>query len=150
MTIPTRVEIVEVGPRDGLQNESVILSVEAKAALVEGLARAGLTRIEAGSFVSPKASPQMATTAALLERLGPRPDLRLAVLVPNLRGLTDAVRAGAQEIAVFAAATESFSRRNINCSIAESSGTLLRGRGRGERAGRCGPRLCFLRAWLSL
>ena len=138
MTIPTRVEIVEVGPRDGLQNESVILSVEAKTALVEGLARAGLTRIEAGSFVSPKASPQMATTAALLERLGPRPDLRLAVLVPNLRGLTDAVRAGAQEIAVFAAATESFSRRNINCSIAESlerfSEVVAEARGQGVAA----------------
>jgi hydroxymethylglutaryl-CoA lyase len=120
MTIPKRVEIVEVGPRDGLQNESVILSVEAKAALVEALARAGLTRIEAGSFVSPAASPQMATTAALLERLGPRPDLRLSVLVPNLRGFADAIHAGAREIAVFAAATESFSRRNINCSITES------------------------------
>ncbi|MFY9655848.1 MAG: hydroxymethylglutaryl-CoA lyase [Methylocystis sp.] len=120
MTIPKRVEIVEVGPRDGLQNESIILSVEAKAALVDALAGAGLTRIEAGSFVSPAASPQMATTAELLERLAPRPDLRLSVLVPNLRGLSDAMRAGAKEIAVFAAATESFSRRNINCSIAES------------------------------
>ena len=120
MTIPKRVELVEVGPRDGLQNESVLLSVEAKAALVETLARAGLTRIEAGSFVSAAAAPQMATTAALLERLGPRPDLRLSVLVPNLRGLSEAMRAGAKEIAVFAAATESFSRRNINCSIAES------------------------------
>jgi hydroxymethylglutaryl-CoA lyase len=120
MTIPKRVEIVEVSPRDGLQNEPTILTVEAKAALVEALSRSGLTRIEAGSFVSPAAAPQMATTAALLERLGPRPDLRLSILVPNLRGLADAMRAGTKEVAVFAAATESFSRRNINCSIAES------------------------------
>ena len=133
--IPERVEIVEVGPRDGLQNESVTLSVEAKATLVEALARAGLRRIEVGSFVSPKAAPQMATTAQLLERLGPRPSLRLSVLVPNLRGLSDAMRAGAQEIAVFAAATESFSKRNINCSIAESldrfSKVLAEARGQG-------------------
>ena len=120
MTLPMRVEIVEVGPRDGLQNESEILSVEAKAELVEALARAGLVRIEAGSFVSPAAAPQMATTRELLQRLGPRPELRLSVLVPNLRGLSDAIEAGAREIAVFAAATESFSKRNINCSIAES------------------------------
>ncbi len=120
MTIPKRVQIVEVGPRDGLQNEAGILSVEAKAELVEALARAGLTRIEAGSFVSRAAAPQMATTGELLHRLGPRPDLRLSVLVPNQRGLSDALAAGATEIAVFAAATESFSRRNINCSIGES------------------------------
>ena len=150
MTIPKRVEIVEVGPRDGLQNEPVILSVEAKAALVEALARAGLTRIEAGSFVSRRAAPQMATTGELLERLGPRPELRLSVLVPNLRGLSDAMRAGAKEIAVFAAATESFSRRNINCSIAESLDRFSTGRGRGESAGRRDARLCLLRAWLSL
>jgi hydroxymethylglutaryl-CoA lyase len=120
MTIPKRVQIVEVGPRDGLQNEAGILSVVAKAELVEALARAGLTRIEAGSFVSRAAAPQMATTGELLYRLGPRPDLRLSVLVPNQRGLSDALAAGATEIAVFAAATESFSRRNINCSIADS------------------------------
>jgi hydroxymethylglutaryl-CoA lyase len=135
MTIPKRVEIVEVGPRDGLQNESAILSVEAKAALVEGLACAGLTRIEVGSFVSPAAAPQMATTAELLERLGPRSDLRLSVLVPNLRGLAESTRAGAKEVAVFAAATESFSRRNVNCSIAESlhrySKVLTEARGQG-------------------
>ncbi len=120
MSLPKRVQIVEVGPRDGLQNETAILSVEAKAELIEALARAGLTRIEAGSFVSPTAAPQMATTRDLLQLLGPRPNLRLSVLVPNLRGLCAALAAGAKEVAVFAAATESFSRRNINCSIAES------------------------------
>lgn len=120
MSIPRRVEIVEVGPRDGLQNESGALSVDAKAEFIEALARSGLTRIEAGSFVSPAAAPQMATTRELLQRLGPRSEPRLSVLVPNLRGLSDALAAGATEIAVFAAATESFSKRNINCSIAES------------------------------
>jgi len=137
MTLPKRVEIVEVGPRDGLQNEPEILSVEAKAELVNALARAGLIRIEAGSFVSPAAAPQMATTRELLQRLGPRPELRLSALVANLRGLSDAIQAGAREIAVFAAATESFSERNINCSIAESldrySKVVAEASGRGLR-----------------
>ncbi|HTO79727.1 MAG TPA: hydroxymethylglutaryl-CoA lyase [Methylocystis sp.] len=138
MTLPKRVEIVEVGPRDGLQNEPQILSVEAKVELIEALARAGLTRIEAGSFVSSAAAPQMATTGEVLRRLGPRPELRLSVLVPNLRGLSAALAAGAREIAVFAAATESFSKRNINCSIAESlehfSKVVAEARGQGVRA----------------
>ena len=137
MTLPTRVEIVEVGPRDGLQNEPRLLPIEAKAELVDALARAGLIRIEAGSFVSPAAAPQMATTRELLQRLGPRPGLRLSVLVPNLRGLSAAMQAGVKEIAVFAAATESFSRRNINCSIAESlerfSKVVAEARGQGLR-----------------
>lgn len=120
MSIPRRVEIVEVGPRDGLQNEAGILSVDVKAEFIEVLAHSGLTRIEAGSFVSPAAAPQMATTRELLQRLGPRSGLLLSVLVPNLRGLSDALAAGATEIAVFAASTESFSKHNINCSIAES------------------------------
>jgi isopropylmalate/homocitrate/citramalate synthase len=120
MSIPKRVEIVEVGPRDGLQNETAILPVEAKVELVEALARAGLERIEAGSFVSPKAAPQMASTGDVLRALGPRPELRLSVLAPNLRGLVDALAAGAGEIAVFAAASETFSLRNINCTIAQS------------------------------
>jgi hydroxymethylglutaryl-CoA lyase len=138
MTLPKRVEIVEVGPRDGLQNEAQILPVEAKTELVEALARAGLIRIEAGSFVSPAAAPQMATTGEVLRRLGPRPELRLSVLVPNLRGLSAALAAGAREIAVFAAATESFSKRNLNCSIAESldrfSRVVAEARGQGVRA----------------
>ena len=118
--MPSRVRIVEVGPRDGLQNEAAIVSVDAKVALIEALADAGLRSIEAGSFVSPRWVPQMATTADVLARLLPRPGVVYPVLVPNLQGLAAAIASGATEIAVFAAASESFSKRNINCSIAES------------------------------
>jgi hydroxymethylglutaryl-CoA lyase len=120
MSLPDRVRLVEVGPRDGLQNESVIVSTEAKATLIGLLADAGLTSIEAGSFVSPKASRQMATTAEVLALVPDRPGVRLSVLVPNSRGLDSALAAGAKEISVFVAASETFSRRNVNCSIAES------------------------------
>jgi isopropylmalate/homocitrate/citramalate synthase len=120
MTLPSRVRIVEVGPRDGLQNEPALLSVDAKVAFVEMLARAGLISIEAGSFVSPKAAPQMVSTEEVLDKLRGRADLRLSVLVANPRGLKAAFKAGAKEIAVFAAASETFSQHNINCSIAES------------------------------
>ena len=119
MTIPSRVSIVEVGPRDGLQNEKLTLSPQVRAELINRLAAAGLTRIEAGSFVSPTAVPQMAGTDETLALVSKR-NLRLAVLVPNLRGLIDALAAGADEIAVFAAASETFSKRNINCSIEQS------------------------------
>ena len=118
--MPSRVRIVEVGPRDGLQNEAGIVSVDAKVALIEALADAGLTSIEAGSFVSPKWVPQMATTSDVLARLRPRPGVSYPVLVPNLQGLAAAKVSGAKEIAIFAAASESFSRRNINCSVGES------------------------------
>ncbi len=120
MSLPDRVRIVEVGPRDGLQNEAGIVPVETKIALIEALAEAGLTEIEAGSFVSPKWVPQMADTAAVLAGLTHRPCVRYPVLVPNLQGLDAALKARVEDIAVFAAASESFSRRNINCSIAES------------------------------
>jgi hydroxymethylglutaryl-CoA lyase len=120
MPRPAQVRIVEVGPRDGLQNEAATVSVEAKLALIETLAEAGLRVIEAGSFVSPRWVPQMATTAELLSRLRPLPGVALPVLVPNLQGLQAALAAGVQEVAVFGAASEAFSRRNINCSIAES------------------------------
>ena len=120
MTYPASVRIVEVGPRDGLQNEAATVPVAAKVALIEALADAGLTTIEAGSFVSPKWVPQMADTAEVLARLSPRPGVRYPVLVPNMQGLERALEAGVREIAVFAAASESFSRHNINCSIAES------------------------------
>lgn len=119
MSVPSRVSIVEVGPRDGLQNEKLTLSPKIRADLINRLAAAGLSRIEAGSFVSPTAVPQMAHTDEVLA-LASKQDLRLSVLVPNLRGLTDALAAGASEIAVFAAASETFSKRNINCSIDES------------------------------
>ncbi|WP_312029747.1 hydroxymethylglutaryl-CoA lyase [Methylocystis sp. H62] len=119
MSVPARVSIVEVGPRDGLQNEKVTLSPQIRAELISRLAAAGLSRIEAGSFVSLTAVPQMAHTDETLA-LAPRQNVRLSVLVPNLRGLAAALAAGADEIAVFAAASETFSKRNINCSIEES------------------------------
>lgn len=122
MDFPAEVKIVEVGPRDGLQNETAVLPASVKAGLIEQLADAGLTAIEAGSFVSPKWVPQMADTAEVLSRLHPRPGVRYPVLVPNLRGFEAARAAGAGEVAIFTAASESFCRRNINCSIAESFG----------------------------
>ncbi len=118
--IAERVRIVEVGPRDGLQNEAVAVPVETRVAFVEALAEAGLSSIEAGSFVSPRWVPQMAGTAEVLGRLRPRPGVSFPVLVPNMTGFDAARACGAREIAVFGAASEGFSRRNINCSVAES------------------------------
>ena len=118
--MPERVRIVEVGPRDGLQNEPQAVTVEVKVALIEALADAGLATIEAGSFVSPRWVPQMAGTAEVLAGLRRRPGVSYPVLVPNMQGFEAAVAAGADEIAVFGAASEGFCRRNINCSIAES------------------------------
>ena len=120
MSLPTSVRIVEVGPRDGLQNESAIVPLAAKVALIEALAEAGLRTVESGSFVSPKWVPQMADTAEVLAAIQRRPGVTYPVLVPNLKGLEAAVAAGVEEIAVFGAASESFSRKNINCSVAES------------------------------
>lgn len=120
MHLPKRVRLTEVGPRDGLQNEAQIVPAATKIALIERLAEAGLSAIEAGSFVSPKWVPQMANTAAVLAGLTRRPGVSYPVLVPNLRGFEAALAAGVEEIAIFGAASESFSRRNINCSIAES------------------------------
>jgi isopropylmalate/homocitrate/citramalate synthase len=120
MTLPSAVRIVEVGPRDGLQNEPRPVSVAARIALIEGLVEAGVKTVEAGSFVSPKWVPQMADTAAVLAGLKPRTGVRYPVLVPNLQGLEAAEVAGAKDISIFAAASESFSKKNINCSITES------------------------------
>jgi isopropylmalate/homocitrate/citramalate synthase len=120
MTLPTAVRVVEVGPRDGLQNESTPVSVAARIALIEGLVEAGVKTVEAGSFVSPKWVPQMADTAAVLAGLKRKDGVRYPVLVPNLQGLEAAEAAGAKDISIFAAASESFSKKNINCSIAES------------------------------
>ncbi|MFO1103378.1 MAG: hydroxymethylglutaryl-CoA lyase [Methylocystis sp.] len=119
MNVPSRVCIVEVGPRDGLQNEKLTLSPQVRAEFINRLAAAGIRRIEGGSFVSPTAVPQMAHTDETFALVS-RQNLRLSALVPNLRGLADALSAGADEIAVFAAASETFSKRNINCSIDES------------------------------
>jgi hydroxymethylglutaryl-CoA lyase len=112
--------IVEVGPRDGLQNEAVPVPAATRIAFIEKLIAAGLTSIEAGSFVSPKWVPQMADTATVLKAFAGRPGLSFPVLVPNEKGLDAAVAAGAREIAIFGAASETFSQKNINCSIAES------------------------------
>jgi isopropylmalate/homocitrate/citramalate synthase len=114
------VTIVEVGPRDGLQNEKQTLSATTKIELIDRLANCGIPVIEAGSFVSPKWVPQMADTESVLNGLTALPGTRYPVLVPNLTGLERAVKAGANEIAVFTAASESFSQRNTNCSIDES------------------------------
>jgi len=112
--------MVEVGPRDGLQNEAEIVPAATKIALIERLADAGLSVIEAGSFVSPKWIPQMADTADVLAGLKRKPGVSYPVLVPNMRGFEAALAAEVEEIAIFAAASEKFSQRNINCSIAES------------------------------
>ncbi|WP_193371545.1 hydroxymethylglutaryl-CoA lyase [Pelagibius marinus] len=120
MALPKSVELVEVGPRDGLQNEPQSLPATVKVELIERLAEAGCKVIEAGAFVSPKWVPQMADTAEVLAALKRRPGVRYPVLVPNLKGLERALAAGVEEIAVFGAASETFTQRNINCSIAES------------------------------
>ncbi len=119
--LPEHVEIVEVGPRDGLQNESgVVLDTAVKLELIGLLADAGLRRIEATAFVSARRVPQMADHDALMRALPPRQNVRYSVLTPNLAGFEAAIAAGAREVAVFGAATETFSQKNIHCSIAQS------------------------------
>src|ERR1043165_282148 len=115
-----KVKIVEVGPRDGLQNEPREVPTEVKLELIERLAAAGLTSVEATAFVSPKWVPQMADHTEVLERIRRKPGVSYPVLTPNLKGFEAARAAGAQEVAVFGAASEAFSMKNINCSIAES------------------------------
>nr|AEX20405.1 hydroxymethylglutaryl-CoA lyase [Aquincola tertiaricarbonis] len=115
-----RVRIIEVGPRDGLQNEKQVVTTATKLGLIERLAKAGLRHIEATSFVSPKWVPQMADHAEIMAGLPALPGVHYPVLTPNLKGYEAAVAAGAKEVAVFAAASEAFSQKNINCSIAES------------------------------
>lgn len=117
---PKQVTLVEVGPRDGLQNEPTLLTAAQKIQLIRDLAQAGLQNIEAGSFVSPKWVPQMANSGEVLQSLDKTGSHRFPVLVPNLRGLEEAIEAGCQDIAVFAAASETFSQKNINCTIGES------------------------------
>jgi len=120
MSLPTAVTVVEVGPRDGLQNEDARVAVDDKAGFVDRLSRAGLPAIEVAAFVSPKWVPQMADAADVLARIDRRPGVRYSALVPNLIGLDRAHAAGVAEIAVFAAASETFSQRNINQSIEAS------------------------------
>lgn len=120
MSYPKSVRIVEVGPRDGLQNEQVAVEVSTKLELIDKLAIAGLKYIEAGSFVSPKWVPQMAGSDEVFAKLSPVTGTTYAALTPNLKGLERAIDCGVKEVAVFAAASETFSEKNINCSIAES------------------------------
>jgi len=120
MSFPGQVKIVEVGPRDGLQNEASTVPAEIKVQLIEMLADAGLPVVESGAFVSPKWVPQMATSAEVFTRIKRRADVSYPMLVPNLKGLELALAAGVEEVALFAASTETFSQKNTNCSIAES------------------------------
>ena len=120
MALPKKVRIVEVGPRDGLQNEAGVVPAAVKIELIDRLAAAGLRAIEATAFVSPKWVPQMADNAEVMAGITKKSGVAYPVLVPNLKGFEAALAAGAEEIAVFGAASEAFSQKNINCSVAES------------------------------
>lgn len=118
--MPELVEIFEMAPRDGLQNEKREIALADKIALVDCLSRAGFRRIEVGSFVSPKWVPQMADSAAVFAGIARKQGISYAALTPNMKGYEAAIAAGADEVAIFASASEGFSRANLNCSIAES------------------------------
>ncbi|GGC86353.1 hydroxymethylglutaryl-CoA lyase [Undibacterium terreum] len=118
--LPQKVKIVEVGPRDGLQNEKETIGADVKIALVDMLTGAGFANIEAASFVSPKWVPQMATSAEVMAGIQRKPGVVYSVLTPNMKGFEAALAAGADEVVIFGSASEAFSQRNINCSIAES------------------------------
>ncbi len=120
MNLPPRVKLVEVGPRDGLQNEKQAVPAAIKIELVQRLQAAGLKEIEVTSFVSPKWVPQMADNAEVMAGIARQSDVRYSVLTPNMQGFEAALKSKPDEIVVFAAASEAFSRKNINCSIAES------------------------------
>jgi len=120
MSLPGKVKLVEVGPRDGLQNEKTEISTAIKVELIDRLSNCGLPAVEATAFVSPKWVPQMADSAEVMARIARRPGTAYPVLVPNLKGFEAALAAGASEVAVFAAASESFAQKNTNCSIDES------------------------------
>lgn len=117
---PAKVKVVEVGPRDGLQNEKETIPVDVKVELVNRLSAAGFANIEAASFVSPKWVPQMATSTEVMQQITRRPGTLYSALVPNMKGFDAALAAGADEVVIFGAASEAFSQKNINCSIAES------------------------------
>lgn len=118
--LPKKVKIVEVGPRDGLQNETQDVPTDVKVEFIDRLSETGIRVIEATAFVSPKWVPQMADNTEVMARIRRKPHVVYSVLVPNIKGFEAAVTAGAQEVAVFAAASEAFSQRNTNCSIEES------------------------------
>jgi hydroxymethylglutaryl-CoA lyase len=118
--LPIRVKLVEVGPRDGLQNEQQTIPADIKVELIDRLTEAGFENIEAASFVSPKWVPQMATSAEVMARIRRKPGVIYSALTPNMKGFEAALTAGAKEVVIFGAASEAFSQKNINCSIAES------------------------------
>jgi hydroxymethylglutaryl-CoA lyase len=120
MTLPKKVKIVEVGPRDGLQNEKETIPAEIKIELVNRLTAAGFPNIEAASFVSPKWVPQMATSSEVMQKITRKPGVIYSALTPNMRGFEAALAARVDEVVIFGAASEAFSQKNINCSIAES------------------------------
>ncbi|HJQ60153.1 MAG TPA: hydroxymethylglutaryl-CoA lyase [Vineibacter sp.] len=120
MKMPSHVRLVEVGPRDGLQNEARPVPVDVKVALIDRLTAAGHVAVEAGSFVSPKWVPQMASTDEVMARISRKPGVSYPVLVPNKQGMNAAIEAKCEEVAVFTAASEAFCRKNTNCSINES------------------------------
>jgi isopropylmalate/homocitrate/citramalate synthase len=120
MALPSKVRLVDVGPRDGLQNEKANVPTDVKVALIDMLTDAGFPAVEATAFVSPKWVPQMADASEVMARIRRKPGVRYPVLTPNIKGFEAAQAAKADEVAVFVAATESFSRKNINCTIAES------------------------------
>lgn len=120
MALPDKVKIVEVGPRDGLQNEKQTITTDTKIELINQLSEAGLSYIEAGSFVNPNWVPQMADSAEVFNGITRHPGTTYAALTPNLQGFERALAANTDEVAIFAAASEAFSQKNINCSIAES------------------------------
>ena len=120
MTLPRKVKMVEVGPRDGLQNEQQTIGAEIKIELVERLAAAGFPNVEAAAFVSPKWVPQMATSSDVMRAIKRRPGVVYSALVPNLKGFEAALAGDVDEVVIFGAASEAFSQKNINCSIAES------------------------------
>jgi hydroxymethylglutaryl-CoA lyase len=120
MSLSTHVKIVEVSPRDGLQNEKQFIATDIKVSLVDRLSAAGFENIEAASFVSPKWTPQMADAADVMTRIARRPGTIYSALTPNLKGFEGALAAGVDEVVIFGAASEAFSQKNINCSIAES------------------------------
>lgn len=148
--LPDRVNVYEVGPRDGLQNEQAVVPLETKVAFIERLAGCGITTIEATSFVSPRWVPQLADADDLYPRLARSPGLRLPVLVPNEAGLERAVGAGVKDIAVFGSATETFARRNLNRSIDESLAMFAPVVASAKATGiwiRCYVSMCFGDPW---
>ncbi|MFI4939709.1 MAG: hydroxymethylglutaryl-CoA lyase, partial [Burkholderiales bacterium] len=120
MTLPKQVKIVEVGPRDGLQNEQEIIPAAVKIALIDRLSQAGFANIEAASFVSPKWVPQMASSVEVMQAITRKPGVIYSALTPNMQGFEVALKVNADEVVIFGSASEAFSHRNINCSIAES------------------------------